>query len=119
MAFHGIFFTEKPILDEVAETVVLTPRFKDQIVFRTGEDQLKALAENLKDENKKSIIERIEKDYEKLYEKTYTMLTILLEQHGRNDWLFIKTCYENVPEGLQVVREMEVIINQHIKGTLF
>lgn len=113
------FFIEKPILDEVAETIVLTPRFKDQIVFRTGEDQLKALAENLKAETKKCIIERIEKDYEKLYEKSYTMLTILSEQHGRNDWLFIKRFYENVPEGSQIVREMEVIINEHSKGMLF
>ena len=47
------------------------------------------------------------------------MLTTLMEQHGRNDWLFIKTCYKNIPGSSQIVREMEVIINQHIKGMLF
>ena len=106
-------------MDEVAEKFIITPRFKDQIVFRTDENQWEVLAENLKDENKKGTIERIKKDYEKVYDKSYAMLTILMEQHGRNDWLFIKTCYKNVPGSSQIVREMEVIINQHIKGTLF
>ena len=59
------------------------------------------------------------KDYEKVYDKSYAMLTTLMEQHGRNDWLFIKTCYKNIPGSSQIVREMEVIINQHIKGMLF
>ena len=106
-------------MDEVAEKFIITPRFKDQIVFRTDENQWEVLGENLKDENKKNTIERIKKEYEKVYDKSYAMLTILMEQYGRNDWLFIKSCYENVPGSSQIVREMEVIINQHIKGTLF
>ena len=106
-------------MDEVAEKFIITPRLKDQIVFRTDENQWEVLAENLKDENKKSTIERIKKDYEKVYDKSYAMLTTLMEQHGRNDWLFIKTCYKNIPGSSQIVREMEVIINQHIKGMLF
>ena len=108
--------TETPISDEDAKNFVMTPRFKDQIAWRTQKDQLKDLAKCLKEENREPTMDKIENDYKKTYNKCYALLTILMEEAGRNDWLYVKNCYQKVSNSAEIIKDMEVIINQHIQG---
>ena len=39
-----------------------------------------------------------------------------MEEAGRNDWLYVKNCYQKVPDSAEMIKDMEVIINQHIQG---
>ena len=113
---HIFTSTEMPVSDEDAKNFVMTPRFKDQIAWRTRKEQLKDLAKCLKEENREPTMDKIENDNKKTYNKCYALLTILMEEAGRNDWLYVKNCYQKVPDSAEMIKDMEVIINQHIQG---
>ena len=95
----------------------MTPKLKDQIVFRTfGKKRWVDLAKCLKEESRTSTISLIRHLHEKGYERCYEMLTMLMEEFGRNDWLFVKKCYDYVKDGIEIIQLMEPIIKEHIRG---
>ena len=95
----------------------MTPKLKDQIVFRTvGKKRWVSLAKCLKEENRIPAITQIRHLHEKGYERCYEMLTMLMQKFGRNDWLFVKKCYDYVEDGMEIIQSMEPIIKKHIRG---
>ena len=98
--------------DEDREKFIMTPRFIDQVAYRTQKDQVDELV-NISgchddfDDN----------ESQETYSRLYNTLTSVMNKTGQNNWLFVRKLYLNLQEGSQIVEEMEVMIKQYIWGT--
>ena len=97
--------------DEDREKFIMTPRFVDQIAYRTQKDQVDELVNILGhhdyfNDNKS----------QETYSRLYNMLTSVMNESGQSNWLFVRKLYLRLQEGSQIVEEMEVMIKQYIWG---
>ena len=97
--------------DEDGKKFIMTPRFIDQIAYRTQKDQVDELMNILgyyDDFN--------DSESQETYNSFYNMLTFVMNTSGQNDWLSVRNLYLSVQDGAQIVEEMEVIIKQYVWG---
>ena len=102
--------------DEDAEKFIMTPRFIDQIVYRTLKHQVDELVNILRyyDDHISLHSQKSEETYNRLYK----MLTSVMNYLDRQDWLFVKNLYVSVQGGSEIIEQMEVIIKEYICGML-
>lgn len=97
--------------DDDREKFIMTPRFIDQIAYRTQKDQVDELVNILGCRvyfnNSKS---------QETYSRLYNMLTSVMNESGQRNWLFVTKLYLSLQDGSQIVEEMEVMIKQYIWG---
>lgn len=95
--------------DEDAEKFNMTPRFIDQIAYRTQKDPRDELVNILGYYNDFN-----DSQSQETYNRFYNMLTSVMNTSGQSNWLFVRNLYLSVQGGAQVVEEMEVLIKQYI-----
>ena len=97
--------------DDDREKFIMTPRFIDQIAYRTQKDQVDELVNILGCcvyfNNSKS---------QETYSRLYNMLTSVMNESGQRNWLFVTKLYLSLQDGSQIVEKMEVMIKQYIWG---
>ena len=94
----------------------MTPKFKDQIVCRTYGKRWINLAKNLGEEVREPIIKQIKQQHKNEYDRCYEMLSILMKEFERSDWLFIKKCYKNAGVEEEIIQAMELFIKEDMQG---
>lgn len=108
-------FVATPISDEDAGNIIMTPTFKDQIASLTRKHWID-LAKNLEEGIRESTIEKIKHQHKREYERCYEMLTVLMEEFRRNDWLFLKHCYKNAEVEVGLIQRIELLIKNYMQG---
>lgn len=97
--------------DDDREKFIMTPRFIDQIAYRTQKDQVDELVNILGCR----VYFNSSKSQE-TYSRLYNMLTSVMNESGQRNWLFVTKLYLSLQDGSQIVEKMEVMIKQYIWG---